>query len=119
MNPSTTPSIPADWQAEFEPAARRPLKQRWHHAFIQTQQPVLDDTRFRSFDTLQDDRARYETSPPSWLGDGRVSILTEKCAAGSLRGIAGAALGTLMIRLKPKPLSLTAAANAPLATRGL
>ena len=62
MNPSTTQSIPADWQAEFEAAARRPLRQRWCRAFIKTHKPVLDDARFRSFDTLQDDRAWCETS---------------------------------------------------------
>ena len=72
VNPSTTPSIPADWQAELEAAARRPLKQRWHHAFIKTHKPALDDARFRSFDTLQDDRAWCETSARSWHGDGRV-----------------------------------------------
>lgn len=56
VNPSATPSIPADWQAEFEAAARRPLEQRWCHAFITTHKPVLDDARFRSFDTLQPHR---------------------------------------------------------------
>ncbi|MBL9182674.1 MAG: hypothetical protein JNN17_11070 [Verrucomicrobiaceae bacterium] len=42
MNPSTTPSILAGWQAELEAAARRPLKQRWHHAFIKKHKLVLD-----------------------------------------------------------------------------
>lgn len=72
VNPSTTPSIPADWQADFEAAARRPLNQRWRDAFIKTHKPVLDDAWFRSFNTLQNDHAWCETSPPSWLGDGSV-----------------------------------------------
>ncbi len=53
MNAVTAPTpipIPADWLAEFEAAARRPLKQRWRYAFIKTHKPVLDDARFRSFD---------------------------------------------------------------------
>jgi hypothetical protein len=32
--------IPADWLAEFEGAARLPLKQRMKYAFIKTYQPV-------------------------------------------------------------------------------
>lgn len=72
MNTPATQSIPTDWQAEFEAAARRPLKQRWRYAFIKTHKPVLDDARFRSFDTMQDYRAWCESSLPSWLGYGRV-----------------------------------------------
>jgi hypothetical protein len=72
VNTSTTKPIPTDWQAEFEAAARRPLKQRWRYAFIKTHKPVLDDARFRSFDTMQDYRAWCETALPSWLGYGRV-----------------------------------------------
>ncbi|MBC7772695.1 MAG: hypothetical protein H7210_09400 [Pyrinomonadaceae bacterium] len=42
-------SIPADWVAEFEAAARRALSTRMKYAFIKTYKPVLDDARFRSF----------------------------------------------------------------------
>lgn len=66
------PDIPADWLAEFEAAARRPLEQRWKYAFIKTYKPVMDDVRFRSFDTLADYRQWCEDNLPEWLGYGRV-----------------------------------------------
>src|SRR5690606_28241118 len=40
-------TIPADWLAEFEAAARRPLAQRMRYAFIRTYKPVLDDATYR------------------------------------------------------------------------
>jgi hypothetical protein len=69
--------IPAEWLAEFEAAARRPLAQRWKYAFIKTYKPVMDDARFRSFDTMEAYRRWCEASLPRWLGyhrveDGRV-----------------------------------------------
>lgn len=41
-------SIPADWFAEFEAAARRPLELRMKYAFIKTYKPVLDDEPYRN-----------------------------------------------------------------------
>jgi hypothetical protein len=64
--------IPSDWLAEFEAAARRPLKQRLRYAFIRTYKPVLDDAKFRSFDTMKQYREWCEKNLPSWLGYGRV-----------------------------------------------
>lgn len=64
--------IPADWLAEFEAAARRPLAQRMKYAFIKTYKPVMDDARFRAFDTMADYRAWCEANLPDWLGYGRV-----------------------------------------------
>jgi hypothetical protein len=64
--------IPADWRAEFEAAARRPLEQRWRYAFIKTYKPVLDDARFRAFDTMEDYRIWCERNLPRWLGYHRV-----------------------------------------------
>jgi hypothetical protein len=66
------PSIPADWLADFEAAARRPLAQRMRYAFIHTYKPVLDDARFRAFTTMQEYRDWCEHSLPAWLGYGRV-----------------------------------------------
>lgn len=43
--------IPREWLAEFEAAARRPLETRFRYSFIKTYKPVLDDARFRAFDT--------------------------------------------------------------------
>jgi hypothetical protein len=46
MGSETSPSksgIPAEWLAEFEAAARRPLQTRFRYAFIHTYKPVLDD----------------------------------------------------------------------------
>ena len=65
-------SIPADWLAEFEAAARRPLEQRFRYAFIKTYKPVMDDARYRAFDTMADYRRWCEENLPSWLGYGRV-----------------------------------------------
>jgi hypothetical protein len=41
--------ISAEWLAEFEAAARRPLERRFRYAFIHTYKPVLDDAPFRAF----------------------------------------------------------------------
>ena len=67
-----TDPTPADWLAEFEAAARRPLALRMRYAFIHTYKPVLDDTRFRSFDSMEHYRTWCETNLPDWLGYGRV-----------------------------------------------
>ena len=68
----TQPEIPADLLAEFEAAARRPLEQRMRYAFIKTYKPVLDDARFRSFNSMEEYRQWCEANLPSWLGYGRV-----------------------------------------------
>ena len=65
-------SIPPDWLAEFEAAARRPLETRFRYAFIRTYKPVLDDATFRSFATTADYRRWCEENLPDWLGYGRV-----------------------------------------------
>jgi hypothetical protein len=59
------------WQQEFEAAARRPLAQRIRYAFVCTHKPVLDDERYRSFDSMQEYRQWCEEHLPSWLGYGR------------------------------------------------
>ncbi len=71
---ATTPEplIPEEWLAEFEAAARRPLEQRLRYAFIKTYRPVLDDERYRSFETMKEYREWCERYLPSWLGFGRV-----------------------------------------------
>ena len=65
-------AIPADWAAEFEAAAQRPLATRFRYAFIHTYKPVLDDAPFRAFDTTADYRRWCEENLPDWLGYGRV-----------------------------------------------
>ena len=60
-----------EWEREFEAAARRPLAQRLHYAFIRTYKPVLDDARFRSFATTAEYRKWCEENLPTWLGYGR------------------------------------------------
>jgi len=54
--------------AEFEAAARRPLALRWKYAFIKTYKPVMDDVKFRAFDTMQDYRDWCDANLPEWLG---------------------------------------------------
>jgi hypothetical protein len=65
-------TIPAEWLAEFEAAARRPLPLRVRYAFIRTHKPVLDDAPYRAFDTMADYRAWCESQLPDWLGYGRI-----------------------------------------------
>lgn len=65
-------TIPRDWLAEFEAAARRPLPVRMRYAFIKTYKPVLDDARFRSFESMAAYRAWCGANLPDWLGYGRV-----------------------------------------------
>ena len=57
-----------EWEAEFEAAARRPLRTRIRYAFIRTYKPVLDDAIYRSFDTTAEYRRWCEANLPSWLG---------------------------------------------------
>ena len=71
MNDVPTP-IPPEWLAEFEAAARRPLRQRFRYAFVRTYKPVLDDARFRAWATTADYRHWCGENLPSWLGYGRV-----------------------------------------------
>jgi hypothetical protein len=72
LGPSPGQDIPSDWLAEFEAAARRPLAQRFRYAFVRTYKPVLDDARFRSFESLAEYRRWCEENLPDWLGYGRV-----------------------------------------------
>lgn len=65
-------TIPAEWLAEFEAAARRSLETRFRYAFIHTYKPVLDDAPFRAFNTTADYRRWCEENLPDWLGYGRV-----------------------------------------------
>jgi len=61
-----------EWQAEFEAAARRSLETRLNYAFIKTYKPVLDDARFRAFDTMEEYRQWCDERLPPWLGYSRV-----------------------------------------------
>lgn len=65
-------AIPREWLEEFEAAARRPLEQRFKYSFIKTYKPVLDDAKYRSFETMEEYRRWCEENLPSWLGYGRV-----------------------------------------------
>jgi hypothetical protein len=60
------------WEVEFEAAARRPLAQRLKYAFIKTYKPVLDDAKYRSFDSMEEYRRWCEENLPGWLGYGRL-----------------------------------------------
>ena len=67
-------TIPPEWRAEFDAAARRPLELRLRYAFIRTYKPVLDDATYRSFDTMAEYRKWCEENLPEWLGYGRVRV---------------------------------------------
>ena len=60
------------WNAEFEANARRPLEVRIRYGFIKTYKPVMDDAKFRSFESMEEYRQWCEKNLPSWLGYGRV-----------------------------------------------
>lgn len=60
-----------EWLRDFEAARRRTLEQRMRYAFVKTHKPVMDDARFRAFDSMQDYRDWCERSLPSWLGYGK------------------------------------------------
>ena len=62
------------WIAEFEAARKRPLALRWRYSFIKTYKPVLDDAKYRSFDTMEAYRSWCENNLPEWLGYGRVHV---------------------------------------------
>ncbi len=72
MNRTAFDDIPADWLADFESAARRPLSLRLRYAFIRTYKPVMDDATYRAFDTMEEYRRWCEENLPDWLGYGRV-----------------------------------------------
>jgi len=65
-------AIPKEWLEEFEAASKRPLKTRMRYAFIHTYKPVLDDVKYRAFDTMEDYRQWCERNLPDWLGYGHV-----------------------------------------------
>jgi hypothetical protein len=65
-------TIPPEWLAEFEAAAKRSVEMRIKYGFIKTYRPVLDDARFRSFDTMEDYRRWCDENLPDWLGFRRV-----------------------------------------------
>lgn len=65
-----TAEVLSEWDAEFDAAARRPLRTRLAYAFIHTYKPVLDDAPYRSFDSTSEYKAWCEANLPSWLGYG-------------------------------------------------
>ena len=60
--------ISAQSLAEFEAVARRPLALRMRYAFIKTYKPVLDDTTYRSFNSMKEYRKWCNDYLPGWLG---------------------------------------------------
>ena len=60
------------WRAEFEAAARRPLEVRMRYAFVKTYKPVLDDAKYRVFESMEEYRQWCDRELPSWLGYHRV-----------------------------------------------
>ena len=61
-----------EWTREFEAAAKRPLATRMRYAFIKTYKPVLDDAKYRSFESMEEYRRWCEEHLPRWLGYARV-----------------------------------------------
>jgi hypothetical protein len=61
---------PEDW-ADFDAAAKRTIEQHVRNSFIRTYKPVLDDARYRSFDSMEDYRRWCRENLPDWLGYSR------------------------------------------------
>lgn len=72
MSDDIPAEVPKEWREEFEAFARRPFAQRMRYAFIHTYKPVLDDAKYRSWESTADYRRWCEENLPSWLGYGRV-----------------------------------------------
>jgi hypothetical protein len=68
---SAQPPIPKEWLAEFEAAARRPLRERFKYAFIKTYKPVMDDAPSRAWNTTAEYRQWCQDNLPAWLGYGK------------------------------------------------
>ena len=60
----------AQWHADFEAAARRPLSVHLDYSFVRTHKPVLDDAPIRVFDTMAQYRRWCNEHLPEWLGYG-------------------------------------------------
>jgi hypothetical protein len=63
-----TPEQRREWEREFDAAAKRPLRDRMRLSFIYTYKPVLDDAKFRSFDTMQEYREWCRKNLREYLG---------------------------------------------------
>lgn len=59
-----------DWD-DFDAAAKRSIEQHILNSFIHTYKPVLDDAKFRSFDTMAEYRKWCQENVPDWLGYSR------------------------------------------------
>ncbi len=71
MSKSRLDSIPPEWPAVFEAAAKRPLEEHFNYCMIKTYKPVLDDVEYRSFETTEEYRQWCEENLPDWSGYGR------------------------------------------------
>ena len=49
-----------------------PLAQRFRYAFVRTHKPVLDDARYRLFESMEEYRRWCADNLSDWLGYGRV-----------------------------------------------
>ena len=56
MPESEPKTIPREWLEAFEASAKRPLALRWKYSFIKTYKPVMDDAKYRSFETMEEYR---------------------------------------------------------------
>lgn len=57
-------------EIEFGAGIGRPISLRIDNCFIKTHKPVMDDARYRIFDTMKDYRNWCKENLPDWLGYG-------------------------------------------------
>jgi hypothetical protein len=60
----------SDWD-DFEAASRRSIEQHISNSFIHTYKPVLDDAKYRSFESMEEYRQWCTKNLPDWLGYNR------------------------------------------------
>ncbi len=56
------------WREQCRRQMARPLAARIKYGFHRTYKPVMDDARFRAFDTTADYRRWCDENLPEWLG---------------------------------------------------
>lgn len=54
--------------ADFEANSKRSLETRIKYSFVKTFKPIMDEAKFRAFNTLLDYRTWCENNLPKWLG---------------------------------------------------
>jgi len=61
---------PPEWD-DFDAAAKRSIEQHVRNSFVHTYKPVMDDARYRSWESMAEYRQWCDDNLPAWLGYSR------------------------------------------------